>query len=99
MAAKLWAFIIDGRECRREMIEESSGDLIALHIFRCPLGHRLYETAAGTEIRFRQTRNGETWHLSKDCSQWPVTNFFSVSYISGEATICNECLAKGSVAP
>jgi hypothetical protein len=77
MAGKLCAFIIDGRECRREMTEESSGELIALGIFRCPLGHRLYETAAGTEIRFRKTLNGDTWHFLKDCSQWPVPSRIS----------------------
>jgi hypothetical protein len=99
MAGKLCAFIIDGRECRREMKEESSGDLNALGIFRCPLGHRLYETADGTDIGCRKTLNGDTWHFLKDCSEWPVTNFSSLSYMSGEATICNECLAKGSVTP
>ena len=99
MAGKLCAFIIDGRECRREMTKESNGDLIALGIFLCPLGHRLYETGAGTEITFRKTLNGDTWHFLKDCSQWPVRNYSSLSYMSGEATICNEGLAKGSVTP
>src|SRR5437870_13415657 len=99
MAGKLCAFIMDGRECRREMTAESGGDLIALRNFRCPLGHRSFETATGTDIRFRRTFNGETWHFSKDCSQWPVTNFSSVSYVSGEATIRSECLAQRSLTP
>jgi hypothetical protein len=96
MAGKLCAFIIDGRECRRAMAEESRGDLIALRIFQCSLGHRCYQTVAAIEIRFRQTLKGDTWHFSEDCSQWPSTNFFSVNYISSEATICNECLAKSA---
>jgi hypothetical protein len=79
------------------MTEEPSGDLVTLRTFRCPLGHRSYQTGAGSEIRFRRPFNGDTWHFSTDCSQWPVMNFSSISYISSEATICNECLAKGWV--
>jgi hypothetical protein len=107
MAGKLCAFVIDGRECRREMTEKPSDDPGALRIFICPLGHRLYGTVAPAtdqsvtfrQIGFRQPLNGDTWHFSKDCSQWPTTNFSSVSYMSSEATICNECLAKSSVTP
>jgi hypothetical protein len=102
MVGKLCEFIVDRIPCRREMREESRGDLIALRIFQCPLGHRAYEVAVGTDhpisfrdIRFRQALNGDTWHFSMNCSQWPVKNFSSISYISGDATICNECQVKG----
>ena len=71
MAGKLCAFIIDGRECHREMTKESGGDLTALGIFQCSLGHRLYETGAGTEITFRQTFKGDTWHFSMTARNGP----------------------------
>jgi hypothetical protein len=97
MGRKLCAFIVDGKECRCEMTEELS--LSGLLGFRCPLGHQWYKTAAGTEIRFQRSLfNGEAWHFSHDCSQWPETNAVSVTYISSEAAICVECLAKGGVA-
>jgi hypothetical protein len=82
MAGKLCAFIENGRECRREMTEEFSGDLIAMRTFRCPLGHRWYETAAGTGIRFRKTFDGETWHFSKECLAMANQEFF-LSYLHG----------------
>jgi hypothetical protein len=95
MAVKLCAFVIEGRDCRREMREEPSD--VGARGFVCPLGHRSYETQTGSEIRFRREFTTEVWHFSADCSQWPERNFSSIAYISSESTLCNECIAKGWV--
>jgi hypothetical protein len=42
MAMQLCCFIVDGRECGREMREEPG--LIGLRGFLCPLGHWSYES-------------------------------------------------------
>jgi hypothetical protein len=83
--------------------QEQSGDLIAIRTFECPLGHRSYDTANGedptrfVEVVFRRSLAGETWHFLVNCSQWPMNNFIESDNASG-ATICNECLAKSSLA-
>jgi hypothetical protein len=93
MARKLCAFVIEGKECRREMTE--NGSLIGARGFVCPLGHWAYQTETGSDVSFRRTFHSETWHFSQACSNWPNTNFSSINYISSEATICSECIAKG----
>ena len=92
MAIKLCRFIVDGRECRQEMTEQSSQGLIGLKGFGCPLGHRAYDN-----IYFRKWFNDDTWHFSRDCSQWPNINYATVGYISTDDTMCNECIVKTKV--
>jgi hypothetical protein len=94
--------MMDGKECRLEMIEQST-DLIGIRTFKCSLGHRSYDTTSDddptkfVEVVFRRSLSGETWHFMVNCSLWPINNFIESDNASG-ATICNECLARSSLA-
>src|SRR5690242_13478634 len=95
---KLCSFITEGRECRLETTEEMNTDLSGLRDFSCQLGHKSDEIMNPTgqvSTRFRRSfRGGESWHFFPGCSQWPMKDYSSVQYLSGEVPICNECIAK-----
>jgi len=50
MAANRCLFVLDTVPCLKEMTEEPSGHTHALHAFRCPSGHRCYQTADGQAL-------------------------------------------------
>jgi hypothetical protein len=95
MAEKICGFVSEARECRRIMTQESSGNSIAAVIFRCELGHTLYQNTAGN-VGFRRDFYGDTWHFLSDCYKWPVKGFASRNYMSGDTPICNECLVMSA---
>ena len=94
MAANRCLFVLDTVPCLKEMTEEPSGHTHALHAFRCPSGHRCYQTADGQAIRFRQQFGSDIWHFSAGCSQWPIINFVSNECISNEAKYAMSALLK-----
>ena len=44
-------------------------------------------------IEFRKKACEQTWHLTSSCSHWPTRDFISSTSVSGNDSICDECLA------
>ena len=94
---KLCPIVVNGVACRLETTEELDSSLVSLRLCRCPLGHRSYDIVRLTSLgvfRFRKSLNGDTWHFSQGCSQWPTKNFTSIGFLSSEDALCNECMAR-----
>ena len=47
------------------------------------------------QVEFRKDRNGETWHLSTLCNDWPTDDYQAAGVLPVGAELCKECLAKG----
>jgi len=82
--------------CLLQAAELPSGKFRGLRLFRCPMGHFSLSVKQSRllESEFRRTTSGEVWHFLQMCPQWPVGNFVSVQRVTGEVSICEECLAK-----
>ena len=43
-------------------------------------------------LPYRRTRDGDSWHYSEYCSNWPLEDFIEIDF-PPTAEICNECKA------
>ena len=57
-------------------------------------GRRTRSTASA---EYRRKQFGDTWHVRKDCSQWPTEDFVAAEKPPSAAQLCNECLAKAKI--
>src|SRR5690348_13389693 len=100
MAFKFCTCHVNGRFCHLPLHASLDPGILGLQIFQCPLGHRTYEAVAdsaaqqtqGHIIRFRRLGEDGTWHFWRACPDWPTSEFFEASAISG--TLCTRCLAE-----
>ncbi len=61
-------------------------------------GIRLAEKTSDTsQIEYRKTAEGEIWHFSSNCSQWPTVNFALSKGASDNSILCNECVIKSRI--
>jgi hypothetical protein len=50
-----------------------------------------------SQIEYRKTAVGESWHFSSNCSRWPTANFVSSQDVSDDSALCNECIIKSRI--
>ncbi len=48
-------------------------------------------TVVGMAVIYRRKRNGDTWHFSSDCSEWPSSNYDEQEPPPLTGALCNEC--------
>lgn len=57
--------------------------------------HQLFYIAP-TEARYRKLNDGDTWHFSQLCTQWPFDDFIELEMPPSFGALCNECRALRS---
>lgn len=54
-------------------------------------------SASGAGSYYRKNLDSDTWHFTKECSSWPISNY-QVTYTKpGDKELCDEC--KSIIAP
>lgn len=43
---------------------------------------------------YRREQGSDTWHLCKNCSNWPTSGYDSASSRPTTGELCNECKGK-----
>lgn len=62
------------------------------------VSHEMYNLAEETDVVFRKTRAGDTWHFSSDCSHWPQDDYIVLEAPPQVGAYCNECEVRQAVA-
>lgn len=55
-------------------------------------------TSGASQIEYRKTVTGDTWHFCSSCSQWPTADFLSSDDVPDNSAVCNECVVKAQLA-
>jgi len=50
-----------------------------------------------TIIVYRKKKYEDTWHLCRNCSDWPATDYEELYREPTTGVICFECMAKKSI--
>ena len=96
MIEKRCIVLVAGKECGLQLsLQGLEGGL--LNVYRCGLRHRTYfvsDHEASAPLVFRRERDGDTWHVTSECSAWPAADYEEKLFTVFPPVICNECVVK-----
>lgn len=53
--------------------------------------HRIFDLKEDTDVIYRKSRNGDTWHCDHSCSRWPEDDYLELEFQPVTEPVCSEC--------